>query len=260
MYLLKKAMRPLLAPLSLILIIALWEIVIRTGNVSPLIMAPPSAIAEALWIELTQGTLLANLLITLQETAAGFLIAAILGIGLGSLISEIDWVRRVVLPYLIALQTVPKIAIAPLLVLWFGFGMTSKIIIAAMVAIFPILVNTIEGLGGTDRNRIDMVVAACGSRWQVFRIVKLPSALPFIFAGLNAGIVLALLGAVVGEFIGAHAGVGNLIMTANFRMDIATMFAVLVVLGVVGFGLHLILAALQRRVVFWQKPIRLIDE
>jgi len=244
----------LIAPAAFVIFIGAWELVCYIGQISILILPPPSKIAVALYQQTVYGTLLYNLWITLIETVAGFFIAAALGVGLGSVIAEVEWVRRAIYPYLIALQTVPKIAIAPLLVLWFGFGLTSKIIIAATVAIFPILVNTIEGIWGTDGTRIDMVRSLRGSRWQVFWVAKFPSALPFIFAGLNAGIVLALLGAVVGEFIGAQAGVGNLLMAANFRMDIATVFAVLVALGLAGYLLHLVMVLIQRRVVFWSTP------
>ena len=236
---------------TLIAFFAAWEIICRAFDISPIIVPPPSSVATMLWLQLTQGTLLANLFVTLQEALFGFALAAFFGIGLGSIVSEINWARRAILPYLIALQTVPKIAVAPLLVLWFGFGITSKVVIAAMVAVFPVLINTIQGLGDTDPNRVDMLRSVCASRWQVFRMAKFPSALPYIFAGLDAAIVLSLLGAVVGEFIGAQAGLGNFIMIANYRMDIATVFAVLVLLGVVGFTLHALLVAVQHRVVFW---------
>lgn len=241
----------LITPAASVIFIAAWEFICKFWNVSTLIVPPPSQIVVALWNETIHGTLLYNLGVTLFETGAGFIIASILGIGLGALIAEIEWFKKAVYPYLIAFQTVPKIAIAPLLVLWFGFGMTSKIVIAVTIAIFPILINTIEGVWGTDRDRIDMVRALRGTRWQVFWVVKFPSALPFIFAGLNVGIVFSLLGAVVGEFIGAQAGIGNLLIAANFRMDIATVFAILVALGITGYTLHLLMAAVQRRIVFW---------
>ncbi|MFC3721954.1 ABC transporter permease [Neoaquamicrobium sediminum] len=246
----------LCTPAAFVIFVASWELICDFWNVSALLVPPPSQIALALWQETVHGALLYNLGVTLFETAVGFAIAAALGIGLGAIIAEVDWFKRAVYPYLIAFQTVPKIAIAPLLVLWFGFGMTSKIVIAVTIAVFPILINTIEGIWGTDRDRIDMVRAMRGSRWQVFWVVKFPTALPFIFAGLNVGIVFSLLGAVVGEFIGAQAGIGNLLIVANFRMDIATVFAVLVTLGVTGYALHLLMALIQRKVVFWGSTAR----
>lgn len=241
----------LITPSAFVISVAAWEFICEFWNVSVLIVPPPSQILVALWKEAVHGTLLYNLGITLFETGVGFVVASILGIGLGAIIAEVEWFKKAVYPYLIAFQTVPKIAVAPLLVLWFGFGLTSKIVIAVTIAVFPILINTIEGVWGTDRDRIDMVRALRGTRWQVFWVVKFPSALPFVFAGLNVGIVFSLLGAVVGEFIGAQAGVGNLLIAANFRMDIATVFAVLVALGVTGYTLHLVMAVAQRKIVFW---------
>lgn len=241
----------LITPLAFVVLVVAWELICKFWNVSVLIVPPPSQILVALWKETVDGTLLYNLGITLIETGIGFVVAAILGVGLGAIIAEVEWFKKAVYPYIIAFQTVPKIAVAPLLVLWFGFGLTSKIVIAVTIAVFPILINTIEGVWGTDRDRVDMVRALSGSRWQVFWVVKFPSALPFIFAGLNVGIVFSLLGAVVGEFIGAQAGVGNLLIAANFRMDIATVFAVLVALGFTGYALHLVMELVQRKIVFW---------
>lgn len=244
------------APLLLVALVWGWEVACRTLHISPLIFPAPSAIVQTLWELARSGILARNFVVTLQETLTGFGLAAFFGIFLGGLISEFSLARRTILPYLVALQTVPKIAIAPLLVLWFGFGITSKVIIAAAIAIFPILINTIEGLGATEPARIDMLRSVCGSRWQVFRMVKVPSALPFIFAGLDSAIILSLLGAIVGEFIGAQAGLGNLIISANAKMDAAAVFAILVVLGVTGFTLHFVLVQIQRRIVFWSGSVR----
>ena len=131
--------------------------------------------------------------------------------------------------------------------------MTSKVIVAVTVAFFPIIVNTIEGLQNTDHQRVDMIRAMGAGRLETFRRVKLPSALPYIFAGLDAAIVLSLLGAVVGEFMGSRAGLGNQILIFNSVLDIASSFAVLILLSIVGFLLHLLLVAVQKRVVFWTK-------
>lgn len=231
-----------------------WELIVRLRDIQPIVLPPPSLILEKLYDGIVHGTFLINLWYTMVETVGGFFIAAVLGIVLGSLVAEIGWVRKAIYPYIVGFQTVPKIALAPLLVVWFGFGLTSKVIVAATVAFFPIIVNTIEGIANTDESRIDMVRAAGAGKFETFRRVKLPSALPFIFAGLDAGIVLALLGAVVGEFIGARVGLGNQMLTFNAVLDIASSFAVLLLLSVIGYVLHLILVFIQRKVVFWVRP------
>jgi len=162
--------------------------------------------------------------------------------------------EKTVFPYFVALQTVPKLAIAPLFVVWFGFGLESKIVIGGLISFFPMIVNVIEGLQSTDRRQIDMLRAAGANSWQVFRMVKIPNALPFIFVGLDIGIVLAVLGAIVGEFVGAQGGIGFMILQYNFQLETAKVFALIVVLSVTGIALHNVVRWLHRRTVFWIKP------
>ena len=142
-------------------------------------------------------------------------------------------------------------AIAPIIVIWFGYGVASKIVITATIAFFPLLANTIVGLRAAPQEQIELMVAFTASRWQVFRLARLPQALPYIFVGLDVAIVLSVIGAIVGEFVGAQAGLGYLILQKNFNMDMAGVFAILIVLSAMGVGLHLLVNAVQRRVVFW---------
>jgi NitT/TauT family transport system permease protein len=198
-----------------------------------------------------QGALVENARVTLFEALCGFLIAALAGIGVGAMLSEVRLLEKTFYPYIAALQTVPKIALAPLFVIWFGFGPTSKILICAMISFFPILVNTMVGLKAADPQQVDLFRAHCGTRWQIFKWLKFPNALPFVFAGLNIGIVLSVIGAIVGEFVGARAGLGKLILEYQFNLEVAGVFAVLVVLGVMGMGLSFLMQLLQRKLVFW---------
>jgi NitT/TauT family transport system permease protein len=167
-------------------------------------------------------------------------------------------VEQTIYPYVVALQTLPKIAIAPLIIVWFGFGISSKVVIAAMVGFFPVLVNVIVGLKTIDQSKLDLMRSLNATRWQTFRLVKFPNALPFVFAGLDIAIVFSVLGAIVGEFVGAQRGLGNLILQFNFSLDIAGVFAVLILLSVMGVALHLIMQAIQRRVIFWAEPEQVI--
>ena len=148
----------------------------------------------------------------------------------------------------------PKIAIAPLIVVWFGFDTSSKVVIAATVAFFPVLVNVIVGLKTIDAGKLELMRSLNASRWQTFRLVQFPNALPFVFAGLDIAIVFSVLGAIVGEFVGAQRGLGNLILQFNVSLDIAGVFAVLVMLSVMGVALHLVMQAIQKRVIFWAEP------
>jgi NitT/TauT family transport system permease protein len=151
----------------------------------------------------------------------------------------------------VAFQTLPKVAIAPIIVIWFGYGLTSKIIITATIAFFPLLANTIMGLRAAPYDQIEMLTAYTASRWQVFHMVRMMQALPYVFVGLDVAIVLSVIGAIVGEFVGAKAGLGYLLLQKNFNFDMAGTFAVLVVLSLIGVVLHSLIRLAQRRVIFW---------
>ena len=167
-------------------------------------------------------------------------------------ISQLRIVEVVLYPYIVALQTLPKVAIAPFVLIWVGFGIESKIVIAAMVAFFPMLVNTIVGLKSVPPEKIELMRSLSASRTKIFWYIQLPEALPYIFAGLNIGVVMAVLGAIVGEFIGAKAGLGYLLLQMNYNLDVVGMFAVLVVLGVMGITLNAVMQFARRKIVFWR--------
>jgi NitT/TauT family transport system permease protein len=198
------------------------------------------------------GQFVTGLFATMSAVVLGFLASAAVAFVLGTLISQIRLVEVTLFPYVVAIQTLPKIAIAPLILIWFGVGLESKVVIAATVSFFPMLVNTIVGLKSTPQDKIDLMRSLSASRWKIFWYVQLPEALPFIFAGLNIGIVLSVLGAIVAEFVGAKAGLGYLILQMNYNMDIAGMFAALVVLGIMGIVLNSAMTFARRRIVFWQ--------
>ena len=153
-----------------------------------------------------------------------------------------------------AFQTLPKVAIAPIIVIWFGYGIESKVVITATIAFFPLLANTIAGLRATQTEQLELMVAFTASRWQIFRMIKVPQALPYIFVGLDVAIILSVIGAIVGEFVGSQAGLGYLILQRNFTMDMAGVFAVLTILVVMGLGLHYAVQFAQRHIVFWIEP------
>jgi NitT/TauT family transport system permease protein len=157
---------------------------------------------------------------------------------------------------MVAFQTVPKVSIAPLFILWFGYGVMSKIVIAAMVCFFPVLVSVMSAFHVTDRDQLDMMRACGASSWQTFIHLRIRAALPIIFNGLEIAAVFAVIGAVVGEFVGAQAGLGYLITTLNFNLDVPGVFAVLIVLSLLGIILHDIVRRIGRRLVFWIRTER----
>lgn len=234
-----------------VLVMVLWQGSVSLLEVSPLIFPGPIAVAESLYSGMVSGEIPRHFTVTLSEILLGFAIGALLGFLLGAAIGQSTLLEAVLYPYVVAFQTMPKVAVAPLFVLWFGFGMTSKVIITATIVFFPVVANTIVGLRSAPRDQIDLMLAFTASRWQVFRMVRLPQALPYVFAGLDIGIVLAVIGAIVGEFVGSQAGLGYLILQRNFSMDAAGMFAILIVLSLIGIVLHMAMRWVARRVIFW---------
>ncbi|MGS4947979.1 ABC transporter permease [Meridianimarinicoccus sp. RP-17] len=239
-------------PLALLFVLLVaWEGLVVLLDVPKIVVPRPSAVAVALWDGFASGLFLPHIMVTLWEIVAGFVIGASVGIALGITIGLSAFMERLIYPYVIAFQTLPKVAIAPIMVIWFGYGMTSKIIITATIAFFPLLANTIVGLRSAPKDQIDMLKACTATDWQIFRMARLPQALPYIFVGLDVAAVLSVIGAIVGEFVGAKAGLGYLILQMNFNFNMAGVFAILIILSLIGVGLHVLVVAVQRRVLFW---------
>ncbi len=246
---------------SLIVIMGLWEYVSRSGGVNPLVVPAPTSILSALWFVLTNmfGRLAywQDTWITLYEIVFGFLLGSGAAIVIGSLVAEFVTVRRIVVPYTIALNSTPKIAIAPLFVIWFGFGAMPKILIAAVICFFPVFVNTVAGLGSTEEEELELMASIRASRWQTFLRLKLPRAAPFVFASLRTAMAFAAIGAVIGEFAGAQDGLGFQIEFAAARLETARLFAFLFIVSALAFGLYSLIAVAERKVVFWAASTRM---
>ena len=240
-----------LSALVFVVFVGGWELFVDLFDVPAIVLPPPSAIAVSFWQSLQTGELGWHLAVTLYEVVSGFALGAATGLLLGFGIALSPLAERLFYPYVVAFQTVPKVAVAPIIVIWFGYGVSSKVVITAMIAFFPVLANAIVGLRSAPQDQVEMMLSYTASRWQVFRMVRLPASLPYIFVGLDVAIVLSVIGAIVGEFVGAKAGLGFLILQKNFNFDMAGTFVVLIVLSVIGVGLHEIVSRVQRRVVFW---------
>ncbi|MCM3092618.1 MULTISPECIES: ABC transporter permease [unclassified Cytobacillus] len=215
-----------------LLLMILWELI--AGTMSELILPAPSVVLSVLWDGMVSGYLLPHLYRTSLEVILGLFFGSLIGLIAGMILGEIDFLRRIILPYVIASQAVPKLALAPLFILWFGFGMTSKVVITALICFFPLLENTIVAIQQTDSNKKELFRVLNATRWQTLLHLKLPSGLPSILAGFRVAVVLAVVGAVVGEFIGGSEGLGAMIIASQGMMDTPLMFAVLILLTLLG--------------------------
>jgi NitT/TauT family transport system permease protein len=232
-------------------LLGLWQLAINVFNPPPYIIPSPTALGLALWSAATDINLWINISVTAEEVAIAFVVAAFLAGAMGLWVTESRIAERIILPYVIAIQAVPKVAIAPLIIIWFGFGIGSKIVIAAMLAFFPIFVNVVTGFKAIDQRQMMLMRSLCASRWQIFFKLRLMTACPYIFAGLQIAAVLASLGAIVGEFVGAKQGIGSMIIRSQTEMDVANVFVGVVALSLMVSVLHAAVKIVSKKVVFW---------
>jgi NitT/TauT family transport system permease protein len=223
-----------------------WEAACRTLRLPALVLPPPSAIAASLWQGLASGYFWPHLRITALELLLGVASGSALGFAAGVLLGEHALLRRLLMPYVVTSQVIPKLALAPLFVLWFGFGITSTVVITALICFFPLMENTLTALQQVAPERLELFRMLGATRAQTLWRLKLPSGLPAVLAGLRVAVVLALVGAVVGEFIGASQGLGALIIATQGTMDTARMFAVLVLIAALGMAAYQATLLLER--------------
>jgi NitT/TauT family transport system permease protein len=240
--------------LSLVLIVVLWDLSIRVFKIPPYQIPAPVDVVKALrdgWQEL-----LAQAWPTTYATVCGFILSAIFGIFVAVLIAGSRTFESYVYPLLVFSQSIPKIAIAPLLVVWFGFDILPKIISAFLLGFFPVVVSSVQGLKSVDPDLIDLARAMEGSRPRIFLEVRLPHALPAIFAGLKVSVTLAVVGAVVGEFVGSNSGIGYVMQRSIGTFDLPVMFAALVILALIGVILFWIVDFIERIAIPWHASQR----
>lgn len=193
---------------------------------------------------------------TAIEALAGLCVGGLLGFGLAVLFVHVPPIEDAIYPWVIVLQTVPMVAIAPMLIIWLGNGMLPCIAMSALFAFFPILVNTVRGLRQADRATLELLQSYAVSRWQLFWTLRWPNCLPFLFAGLKVSSTLAIIGAIVGEFAGAGQGLGFIIIvSANYALDTSKTFAAVAYASLLGISLYLLLLWLERRIVFWEQRV-----
>lgn len=239
---------PRLFALVLLLVLLLaWELAVSAFRFSPLVLPAPSGIGAALWRGLATGYLWPHMAQTLLELGLGLALGVLLGFAGGVLLGESAALRRVLMPYVVTSQVIPKLALVPLFIVWFGFGTTPTVVITALICFFPLLENTLTGIAQVDAARLELFRMLGATRWQTLWRLKVPAGLPAILAGLRVAVVLALVGAVVGEFIGASKGLGALIIAAQGSMDTPLMFAVLLLITLIGLLLYEFTLLIERR-------------
>ncbi|MEK6326882.1 MAG: ABC transporter permease [Actinomycetota bacterium] len=249
-------MRRWLPPLAIVAaLLGAWELAARLEVIAdalklePFLVPSPSEIAEALWQD--RRLLTENAWVTLQEVIAGFALSVAAGVAFAIVLHLSPTLRRAFYPLLVASQTVPIVVVAPILVVWLGFGIGPKLAIIALICFFPITVNTLDGLGSVNPDLVKMMRTLDSSRWQTLRRIEAPTALPYLFSGAKIAVAVAVIGAVFGEWAGSSSGLGHLILEASAQLQTARTFAAVAVLSGIAIALFALLAALERRVAWW---------
>jgi len=226
-----------------------WQLAVDLGGVKEYILPSPSAALKAYLRPNYQWT--ANFLATFYATVDAFALSAVLGIGLAVVIVWNDMLMRTVMPVLVLFNTLPKIALAPLFVIWLGYGIWPNIVIGTTIAFFPMVVNTAVGLATAEPEMLELVRSLKASRWQVFTKIRFPNAVPYIFTGLKLNATMSVIGAIVGEFVASERGLGALIITGGVTLETPSIFASLILISVLGLALYGVVVAVERVVAPW---------
>jgi putative riboflavin transport system permease protein len=239
--------------LSLLIALAAWEIISRLSGLPPFILPSPILVWESFLRVAANGTLITNAWVTLQEILLGLLVGVIFATFTGYLVAKSRFLEKLLSPYLVASQAIPIVAIAPLLIIWFGPGMFSKVLICALIVFFPVLINTVVGVRAVPKALHDLMGSLRATRWQTLHYLEIPSALPIFLGGLRIGATLSVIGAIVGELIGADRGLGFLINTANGQYDRALVFVAIFTLIALALMLYGAVVLIERKLLAWQE-------
>jgi len=238
---------------AVLIAVGIWQAIWSyTDWISPLFFSGPSAIAKAFWTSLTTGNLLADLAFSGKNFAIGFGLALVSGVVLGVIIGWYRRIRMVLDPFLNALYAAPRIAMMPLIIIWFGIGMWSKVFIVFLSAFFPILVNTTAGIRNMDRDLLRAARAFCASDWQIFKTLAIPGSVPFILTGVRQGVAVGLIGVVVGEMLGSSEGIGFMVAYGGQTFQTDTLFVGFVIIALAGILLTSVAERLERRFSRWR--------
>jgi NitT/TauT family transport system permease protein len=238
--------------IAFVVVVAAWQYVVKSGIVDEILLPAPSDIVSSMWSLLSEGYFWNATRITATETILGFVIGSTFGLVLGALIASIPLFRTTVYPYVLTFNNLPRVAFAPLFLTWFGFGMGSKIVMAAAICFFPVLIGVVVGIDTVDKDARMLMRSFGATKWQTFKSLTLPSSLPLVFAGFVSAMSFALIGAIVAEFVGATEGLGVLITQFNFQLNVADSFALILVLALMGLAFYGVMELLYRKVVYWE--------
>lgn len=238
--------------ISILVALLAWDVVVRLFNFPAYILPRPEQVFQRFGLALSDGSLFHNAGATLMEIVLGLAVGVSLATVMGYLLAKSHLFERLLSPYLVASQAVPVVAIAPLLVIWFGPGVFSKILICSLTVFFPVLVNTVVGLRAVPEHLRDLMRSMRASRWQMIRHLEIPAALPVFLGGLRIGATLSVIGAVVGEFAGSDRGLGFLINVARGQFDTALVFVAVFTLVFLALGLYGLVLLLEKRLLRWQ--------
>ena len=242
----KDVIPPILVALA---VLGLWELIVRVAHVPNYLLPAPSQIFAE--IVKTILPLLKDTAVTMLESVLGFVVGSGLAVGVSVIFTHSKLMERSFYPYAIALKTIPIIAIAPLLILWFGNGIPAKIVMAALICFFPVIVNTTKGLQSVSPAALDLFGSLSASRWQVLWKLRFPMALPYIFSALKISATLAVIGAIVGEMAGANIGLGYTILIASYYIETNMLFAAIVLASLVGVAFFGLVALIEKRALYW---------
>jgi len=244
----------LLVPVAMVALVGIWSLVARLGDYSTYLLPAPAQVWERFLKVAVDGTLWYHTSITLLEILGGLALGLTAATLLGYLLAKSPLIERFLSPYIVASQSVPIVALAPLLIVWFGFGLLSKVLVSALTIFFPVLITPIVGLRSVEEDLMDLMRSLQASRWQIFRYLEVPAALPVLLGGLKVGVTLSVIGAVVGEFAQSDRGLGFLVNLANRGLfDTPLMFVALFVLMTIALGLYGAVSALEALLLRWKK-------
>lgn len=249
----RKFMPWITTPLLLAVMIALWQSYVTLSGVSAFILPGPMLVWEQWLAMLSDPRAWHHTMMTAYATVLGFFWAMVIGVALGVLIGRFSWLEQTLNPFIVATQVMPKVAFVPLFIVWFGFGISSKVIVAAVLAFFPIMTNTVLGVKSVDAGHRDVSTSLNATGWQKFRRLELPSSLPYILTGMEVGIVLAIIGAIVGEYLGGSSGLGYMMIARMNAFQTDQLFAVIIQMTALGFFFYFGIGLLRRLLIPWHQ-------
>ncbi|WP_407267736.1 ABC transporter permease [Radiobacillus sp. PE A8.2] len=242
---LKDSMYPIIFAVGIFI---LWELVVRIFSVPVYLLPAPTSVIATI-----DSSLLGHMMVTLYESIVGFIIANILGFATAVIFVHSKPIEKGMYPLAIALKTTPLVALAPLLVVWLGTGYSSKIVASVLICFFPILVNSVKGLKAIEHEAWELFTTYKGTKWEIFWKLRLPTSLPYVMSALKISSSLAIVGAIVGEFVGANKGLGYVVLVSSYHMDTPVMFSAIFASALCGLMLFWTVSWMERRLIFWQR-------